>query len=484
VRQKARPCFRADGADRFLVHTFLIFYGVASVSDQVADKLEHAVTGAIHLSQAGGLTFVAALFVRAYALGGSTYSGVEAVSNNVNLLAEPRVETARRTTLYVALSLGLCVGGFMLLYSLWTVRPIQGQTLNATLFGAIAASLGLGDIAARALAFVALALEAAILVVTANSILNFAPSLLAGMAADSWLPHSFRNLSVRPVRQKGVLLVGSCALAILALSEGDVNVLIVSYSISVFLGLALANAGLLRHWWTARHPRRDWVARLAIAGLGLVVAGGIVVVTLTERFFEGGWAAVCLTLLVIGVCVTIRRHYEWVDEQHRKLDRQFVLSPREQQTATPIEPQRDGRTAVLLTTEHWGPTIHTLLWIRRLFPGRFWNIVLVRVMEIDGSTPNTEPDAAMIQLEGFCARNGLRAAKVVGCGTDPVGEMERLLTETVARFPDAVCFANVVILPPHRALLGWLHNQSAIALQRRLYLRGVPLVILPIKLGW
>src|SRR6202035_2075634 len=105
-----------------------------------------------------------------------------AVSNNVNLLAEPRVKTGRVTMLYVALTLAFIAGGLVLLYSLWGVPPLPGQTLNAAAFNALLPSLGLGERNAHTGVLLTLALEAAILLVAANSIFIFAPSLLANMA--------------------------------------------------------------------------------------------------------------------------------------------------------------------------------------------------------------------------------------------------------------------------------------------------------------
>jgi len=476
-----------------IVHAFLIVYGVGVMAPRLSGQLSHALSGIAQLSQTTGWTFVVALLVRAYGLGGSTYSGVEAISNNVNLLAEPRIKTARIVLFYVALTLAFTAGGLVLLYSLWGVRSLPGQTLNAATFSAMLPGLGLGRSTGHALIVLTLALEAAILLVAANSIFIFAPSLLANMASDSWLPHQFRNLSVLLVRQNGVIFVGGCALAILGWTRGDLGLLVVFYSINVFLSLALAKAGLLRHWWSQRRKSAKWLRRFVIAALGFSVATGILVVTLTEKFFDGGWATLCLTLLVIVPCVGIRHHYDWINERRREMDRQFALSENELITLRPVESRKDGGTAVLLATDHWGPAIHTLLWIQRLFPGQFQNVIVVSVVEVDaGAMGAVEAlvkltfvrDAAMTQLEGFCAKCGLTATRVVGFGTDPLKELERLLKQTVAAVPGCVCFANKLILPPGRRLAEWLHNKTAFGLQRRLHAEGIPLMVVPVRLGW
>src|SRR4029077_14849018 len=82
----------------------------------------------------------AALLLRAYSLGGGTYTGIEAVSNNVQSLAEPRVRTGRWTMFYMACSLAFTAAGIIILYLLWDARHVDGSTLNAVTFEAIIAS--------------------------------------------------------------------------------------------------------------------------------------------------------------------------------------------------------------------------------------------------------------------------------------------------------------------------------------------------------
>jgi len=476
-----------------LVHASLIVFGVGSEAGRFVGMWDNASADIRSLSDQAGWTFVAATMLRAYALGGSTYSGVEAISNHVNLLAEPRVKTGRVAMLYVALSLAFTAGGIVLLYSLESVQQAPGQTLNAIAFSAIIAKLGVDSATSQGLLVLTLALEGAILLVAANSFLIFAPSLLGNMACDSWLPHRFRNLSSRLVREDGVIFIGTCAIAILLWTHGELGLLVVFYSITVFLSLTLTKLGLLRYWWNRRAELRlgQLAVALAIAAAGLVLALVILVVTLKEKFFEGGWATVCLTLVVVASCVIVRRHYDWVSLQRQRLDQIFEV-PRERLAGAKSEPPDPAQpTAVFLTTDHWGPTIHTLLWVQRLFPGQFQNMVFVSAVQVEASAlgaPETVPQRkAMIersldQSEAFCAREGFRTARFVAYGTDPVESLEDLLKEVHARFPNAVCFANKLILPANRWFSEWLHNQTAFSLQRKLHLEGIPLVIMPIKL--
>ena len=195
-----------------------------------------------------GWTGVAALLLLAYSQGGGTYTGLEAVSNNVNVLAEPRVHTGKVTMLYMALSLAFTAGGIILLYLLWDARPVEGQTLNAVAFGAIIDSFGWETGVAHGALVVVLALEAGLLFVAANTGFLGGPAVLANMAADSWVPHQFRYLSTRLVTENGILVMGVASLVILLWTGGSVATLVVLYSVSVFLTFAVSLFGLCLYW--------------------------------------------------------------------------------------------------------------------------------------------------------------------------------------------------------------------------------------------
>src|SRR5207302_5409997 len=73
------------------------------------------------------------LILRAYSMGGGTYTGIEAVSNGVAILREPRVQTAKKTMTLMAISLAFTAGGIMFAYLLTNSHPIAGKTMNAVL---------------------------------------------------------------------------------------------------------------------------------------------------------------------------------------------------------------------------------------------------------------------------------------------------------------------------------------------------------------
>src|SRR5512137_1949069 len=78
------------------------------------------------------------IFVYAYSMGAGTYTGIEAVSNGLAIMREPRVATGRRTMAYMAVSLSVTAGGILLSYLLFRVAPVEGKTMNALLLEAFA----------------------------------------------------------------------------------------------------------------------------------------------------------------------------------------------------------------------------------------------------------------------------------------------------------------------------------------------------------
>ncbi len=158
-----------------------------------------------------------AVFVRAYSMGAGTYTGIEAVSNGLQIMREPKVQTAQRTMVYMAVSLAVTAGGILLCYLLFRVAPEEGKTMNAVLLERFAGGVARGRRrrSGRGFVVVTLVAEAALLFVAAQAGFIDGPRVMANMAIDSWLPHRFAQLSDRLTMQNGVLLMGGAALATL-----------------------------------------------------------------------------------------------------------------------------------------------------------------------------------------------------------------------------------------------------------------------------
>jgi amino acid transporter len=474
-----------------ITHALLIVYGIAVHAESVPTLIPDTLKETSGLSKEMGWLFVASLFLRAYSLGGGTYTGIEAVSNNINRLAEPRVHTGKWTMFYMATSLALTAGGILLLYLLWSVTREEGQTLNAVVFKAVIDNAQLGNpFLSQGILFVVLALEAGLLLVAANTGFLGGPAVLANMAADSWVPRQFRQLSSRLVTQNGIVLMGLSALAILLWSKGDVSLLVVLYSINVFLTFSMSLGGLCVYWWHNHKSLKHWRRRLVLSVVGLMVTGGILVVTLVEKFSEGGWVTTLITSMVIGVCLLIRNHYDQVREQLRKIDELFDAAPtwNDNVSAPQIDPAQP--TAVFLVGKNLGVGMHTLLWVQRLFPHHFKNFVFLAAGEVDTECYDGKDSLSALQGKienslkyyiSFCHSHDQAATSFQVFGCDPVDDLTRLTEKVAQQFPNCVFFASKLIFQHDNFFTRWLHNQTALTMQSRLHLRGMQMVILPMK---
>jgi amino acid transporter len=474
----------------FITHTLLIAYGILGHSQGLTLVVPDAIEDTRKLAHDIGWVAALSLFLRAYSLGGGTYTGIEAVSNNVQTLREPRVRTGKLTMFYMATSLAFTAGGIILLYLLWRAQPVEGQTLNAVVFGRIIDSFGLSAGVSQGALLLVLVFEAGLLFVAANTGFLGGPQVLSNMAGDSWLPHQFRHLSTRLVTQNGIVIMGLAALVIVLWSRGNVDLLVVLYSINVFLTFTLSLLGLCIYWWRARGKDWRWVHRLAFSGLGLAVTSGILGVTLVEKFSEGGWVTVLITSLVITLCMAIHRHYDGVKARLKEVDEIFSAAPCPKcDNPPPLDP--DAPTAVFIVGSSRGGGIHTLLWVQRLFPNHFKNFIFISAKAVDaqsyGGGEQSDRlrqtlDRALAFYVDYCNANGLAAAARFLLGTDRIDEVVKLAEGVQKDFSNCVFFTSKLVFRNENWATRLLHNQTALALQRRLHLNGMQMFILPMQL--
>jgi amino acid transporter len=132
-----------------ITHVAMLVYGIGMHGGELETVVTQTVRETRDFAAQQGAWAVAIVFLSAYAMGGGTYTGLEAVSNNVNTLKEPRVRTGQWTMFLMAVSLALMAGGIMLLYLIWDVPPQHGdRTLNAVAFERLIAQLGLDTVVA------------------------------------------------------------------------------------------------------------------------------------------------------------------------------------------------------------------------------------------------------------------------------------------------------------------------------------------------
>ncbi len=484
----------------FLVtHVLLILFGVGrhvTAIPEVAAATAREWSGSVAKI---GLWGTVALLLKAFSMGGGTYTGLEAVSNGVQILREPRVKTGRKTMTYMAISLSFTAGGLILCYLLTNVHRIEGLTLNAVLVQRLAAeALGGGTALASMAVWLTLLAEGALLLVGAQAGFLDGPRVLSSMAVDSWIPHRFSLLSERLVTQNGILVMGGAALGILLYTGGSIDVIVVMYSINVFLTFTLSQLGMCVHWWQVRRTEPSWRHRLAVNGVGLALTATILVVTVVMKFREGGWVTAAITGSVIAVCILIRRHYSSVGLLMKRADDVLTTLPRYKSgdvsgTAPKVEPvSRNTPTAVFLVSGFNGLGIHSLLQVQKYFPRYFKNAVFLSVGVVDsanfkgaGEIENLkrETERDLNKYVEFARGLGMHAEHHFRIGTDLLDEIVELCREVKERYDRPIFFASKLIFPNENLVTRALHNQTPFAVQRRLQFEGLQTVILPIQVN-
>ncbi|MBI2089823.1 MAG: APC family permease [Deltaproteobacteria bacterium] len=473
-----------------LAHLFAISLGIVPKAAEVPVLTSTTYQKTIGDIQGLGLWATLFIVLHAYSLGGGTYTGIEAVSNGLQALREPRVETGKRTMLYMATSLAFTASGLLLCYLLNQVSPEPGKTLNASLFAKVYGSFFSIDFA-YILVVVTLVTEAAILLVAAQAGFIDGPRVLSNMAIDSWVPHRFSHLSDRLVTQYGVWFMGLASLAFLLYSGGDVRLLVVMYSINVFLTFSLSQLGMCRHWWEVRRNESRWLRKLLLNGLGLSFTGTILVVTVTIKFGEGGWVTLLVTSGFIFLCYIVRSHYDRVRGALKSLNETLINIPFRPDLKNPVPAKNpDAPTAVLIVRDFDGLAIHSLLSITRLFPNHFNNGVFISIglldsgrfkglSEIENLRRSKEEDLKSFVEFANCL--GWYAEYRYSLAIDLIEELEKLCKSVAKEFPRSVFFAGKLVFEQENFLTRLLHNHTPFTLEQRLQFEGLEMMILPIR---
>jgi amino acid transporter len=470
-----------------VTHVVLIAGGVIAHAPELPETLTAAGNGFTEGWSTLGMGGMLLLFLHAYSLGGGTYTGIEAVSNGLAIMRDPKVQTGKRTMLYMAASLAFTASGLLLCYLLWGVTAADGKTMNAVLAEKFVSVVPLGS----AFVIVTLLAEGALLVVAAQTGFVDGPRVLATMANDSWVPRRLAALSDRLTTQNGILLMGLTSLVALFYTHGDVRQIVVMYSINVFITFSMTETAMCHYYFGERRHNRLWKRKISIHVIGLTMCLTILGVTIFEKFLEGGWITLLVTGAFVALCFWIRRHYEGVNDHLARLDRDLSVldkAPGATSPAPKIDPTQP--TAVILVGSYGGIGVHTLLHVIRSFPHQFKNFVFVSVGVIDSGAFKGRDEIAALQasteagLERYVSlaeRLGLAGAYRCSVGTEVVSEAEQLCLEIGREFSRCVFFSGQLIFQRDRWYQRLLHNQTAFAIQRRLQWHDKTMVILPVR---
>jgi len=432
-----------------------------------------------------GLGGVLLILAKAFSMSGGTYTGLEAVSNGMPSLREPRVRTARRTMVYVAVSLAVTAGGLIVCYALWGISPEEGKTFNAILAERVFSPWPFREV----FVFLTMFAAGALLMVGAQTGFIGGPLVLANMAIDSWAPRHFATLSERLTTMNGIIVMGAAAMALVLYTRGDIHVLIVMYSINVFVTFSLSMFGMLRLWISRRGRRHRKRRTTLFAGAFLLCALILVTITL-ENFTEGGWLTVVITGVLTLICFVIRRHYRAVSQRLSRLNEDFEGLPIDGIAMPTSNMDAEQPTAAVLVGGFSGLGIHTLMNVFRVFPDQFKNIVFLSVGVIDSGEMKgaeqiqqlkTNTEESLQKYVRVATYLGIPSTYRLALGTDVVDEAVGLCDDLIKEFPRTTFFAGQLVFQHESWFHRLLHNQTAFSIQRRLLWEGKTMVVLPVR---
>lgn len=467
------------------VAAHLILFGGAIIQHfHEAPAIASQIGQNLHMSYSTlGFWAMFVILARAYSRGAGTYTGIEAVSNGIQIMREPRIATGKRTMVYMATSLAITAGAILLIYLLLGVHEQTGKTLNAVMVE----KLNFGPW----FVVLVLASEAALLFVAAQTGFIDGPRVMANMANDRWLPHRFASLSDRLTMHYGIMLIGAASIATLFYTGGNIDALVTMYSINVFLTFSLTEIGMVKFWITERKTHPEWKKSLPVHLTGLVLCLSILTIVVIEKFQEGAWMTVVVTSALILLCVIIRRHYRLVNKKLRSLSDILEGLPAEDSAVQPAMKLDSNRpTAILLVESYNGLGIHSLLNIVKQFPGYFKQMVFVSVAVLD--TGNFKGSGEVERLEEntkqeldhyvkLATNLGIPSTARMTVGTEAVEEAEKICLELSREFKQSVFFAAKLVFQKQKWYQRILHSETAYAIQNRLQFQGLSMVVLPVR---
>jgi hypothetical protein len=334
-----------------------------------------------------------------------------------------------------------------------------------------------------------MASEAVLLLVAAQTGFIDGPRVMANMAQDSWLPRRFAALSDRLTMQNGIVLFGAAAVAVLAYTRGHVGILVVMYSVNVFLTFSLSEMGMVRFWYRNRKTEPTWKKDILIHSTGLILCLMILAVMIFKKFFQGAWVTAGITALCIVLCFVIRSHYARVAQKVKALDLVFDDLPTVSGSVSDFDASKP--TAVILVGGYSGLGKHILLNIFRHFQQAFKNVLFITVgvatsdffkgdHQFESLKEKTE--TSLKSYVNFSKRMGIPAAYEYKVGAEIVETASELCVEVSKKYPKAVFFAGELVFEKPKWHHRILHNETAYAILRRIRFAGLPMVILPIRI--
>jgi len=263
--------------------------------------------GAVPVGQSQGLLSFAAIFIllRAFANGGSSLTGLEAISDGVALFKTPEHVNARRTLVIMSCILGSLVLGVS--YFAHKIYAMPYESGTPTVISQIAKTI-LGD-SALGSAFFILVQTATMLILFAgaNTTYSAFPILVNFVANDGYLPNWLTKRGHRLNFSNGILLLTIVAMVLVVGTGASVEHLVAFYALGVFTAFTLTGFGMAKH--ATAHRDKGWRYKFVINGLSGAISLVVVIIFAIVKFTEGAWIVIVITPILVYTFLRLRRQY-------------------------------------------------------------------------------------------------------------------------------------------------------------------------------
>ena len=304
---------------------------------------------------AGLITFAMILtLLRAFANGGASLTGIEAVSDAVGAFRPPEGINARRVLVAEGIILGFLVAGISWLahQTLATPRKSGYPTVLAQ-----EAQKVFGSGAGHIMFFVLQASTALILFTGANTSFNGFPFLASYVAGDAFLPRWLLKRGHRLVFSNAIIGLTIVSIALLIIRGSNVNNLVPLYAIGVFTAFTMAGFGMARYHKRRREP--GWRHKLAINAAAGGLSAVVVAIFAVVKFTEGAWIVVVLFPILVFALIRLNQEYRMEAE---------VLERIGERKKPPEQPNYPRRTVFLLVDSFDLATLAAMRYARSLRP--------------------------------------------------------------------------------------------------------------------
>jgi amino acid transporter len=289
---------------------------------------------------------------RAFANGGSSLTGIEAVSNAVSALRPPEGRNARQILITQGSIVAFLIAGISWFSHITHARPYEAGVPTVL---AQEAYVIFGQ-SAHFMFYVVQVATAFILFTGGNTSFSGFPFLASFVAEDSFLPRWLAKRGHRLVFSNGIIVLTIVSSTLLIVFGATVNALVPLYAIGVFTGFAMAGFGMARYHKRVRE--QGWRRRRIINTVGGIYTALVVLIFAVVKFTEGAWVIVILFPLMVYGLIQVNRRYRMEAEVLENIGGRKAPDP----------PNYTRRTVLVLVDEFNLATIAALRYARGLRP--------------------------------------------------------------------------------------------------------------------